>query len=92
MAKDYRKYPNLTKAEIQERLQGLFDSDDFNNHIKQTADEVGVDQQVVKRVMTNYILNIHYKINRWHSKDFKINLTGFLQLIVKKSRFKKEEK
>lgn len=83
------KIYNLKKSTIIKLLEKeVFSTEHFNEHVKEVSLKTKIDERIVKDVLKSYFTNIVFVMNRVLKIKTKINIYGFLDLIIGKgSRF-----
>ena len=81
------KLYNLNKSQVIKMLEeDVFSKDDFIEHVKEVSLKTKIDERIVKDVLKSYFTNIVFVMNRVLKVKTKINIYGFLSLIIGKGR------
>ena len=74
---------------LQEHIKEyVFNDSDFNRHIKETALQLKIPEDVVDRVMKNYFINIAKIIYGKFSGKRRVTVYGFFNIDIKRRSFK----
>lgn len=78
---------NIPKDNLKRYLHDMvFSTPEFNLNVKQTAQNLNIDEKIAYDVLVSYFTNIALVINTVRKIKTKINIYGFFSITVEKGR------